>query len=211
MIHNLFLAAGEGFEPSQTESESVVLPLHNPAVPMLYGWLAMFFRICLYFLLALFLIIYCAYRNVNLILWTQYAYMNAIRLHERNTHTPGASHFLPGFLLKPSHWAPEDFRTAIDGSSADLKPNSLQDLGCLGSHVIAKWTQWKQSILSCCSLSIKSSHVLRQNLKAQIPKVQTIKVQTLKAQLDFRSDFIQFRETRQAVVERAPVIALDQR
>ena len=26
-----FLAAGEGFEPSQTESESVVLPLHNPA------------------------------------------------------------------------------------------------------------------------------------------------------------------------------------
>ena len=27
------VAAGEGFEPSQTESESVVLPLHNPAVP----------------------------------------------------------------------------------------------------------------------------------------------------------------------------------
>ena len=26
------LAAGEGFEPSQTESESVVLPLHNPAI-----------------------------------------------------------------------------------------------------------------------------------------------------------------------------------
>ena len=26
------LAAGEGFEPSQTESESVVLPLHHPAV-----------------------------------------------------------------------------------------------------------------------------------------------------------------------------------
>ena len=25
------MAAGEGFEPSQTESESVVLPLHNPA------------------------------------------------------------------------------------------------------------------------------------------------------------------------------------
>ena len=25
------LAAGEGFEPSQTESESVVLPLHKPA------------------------------------------------------------------------------------------------------------------------------------------------------------------------------------
>jgi hypothetical protein len=25
------LAAGEGFEPSQTESESAVLPLHNPA------------------------------------------------------------------------------------------------------------------------------------------------------------------------------------
>src|SRR5699024_1844643 len=25
------LAAGEGFEPSQTESESIVLPLHNPA------------------------------------------------------------------------------------------------------------------------------------------------------------------------------------
>lgn len=26
-----YVAAGEGFEPSQTESESVVLPLHNPA------------------------------------------------------------------------------------------------------------------------------------------------------------------------------------
>ena len=26
------LAAGEGFEPSQTESESGVLPLHKPAV-----------------------------------------------------------------------------------------------------------------------------------------------------------------------------------
>ena len=25
------LAAGEGFEPSHTESESAVLPLHNPA------------------------------------------------------------------------------------------------------------------------------------------------------------------------------------
>ena len=28
MVH---LAAGEGFEPSHTESESAVLPLHNPA------------------------------------------------------------------------------------------------------------------------------------------------------------------------------------
>ena len=27
-----FLAAGEGFEPSHTESESAVLPLHNPAM-----------------------------------------------------------------------------------------------------------------------------------------------------------------------------------
>ena len=27
-----FLAAGEGFEPSQTESESGVLPLHKPAI-----------------------------------------------------------------------------------------------------------------------------------------------------------------------------------
>lgn len=26
------LAAGEGFEPSHTESESAVLPLHNPAI-----------------------------------------------------------------------------------------------------------------------------------------------------------------------------------
>ena len=26
------MAAGEGFEPSQTESESAVLPLHNPAI-----------------------------------------------------------------------------------------------------------------------------------------------------------------------------------
>jgi hypothetical protein len=30
-IQGFFVAAGEGFEPSQTESESVVLPLHNPA------------------------------------------------------------------------------------------------------------------------------------------------------------------------------------
>ena len=28
----LLLAAGEGFEPSHTESESAVLPLHNPAI-----------------------------------------------------------------------------------------------------------------------------------------------------------------------------------
>ena len=28
----VLLAAGEGFEPSHTESESAVLPLHNPAV-----------------------------------------------------------------------------------------------------------------------------------------------------------------------------------
>ena len=26
------MAAGEGLEPSQTESESAVLPLHNPAI-----------------------------------------------------------------------------------------------------------------------------------------------------------------------------------
>ena len=30
----LLLAAGEGFEPSQTESESVVLPLHKPAISL---------------------------------------------------------------------------------------------------------------------------------------------------------------------------------
>ena len=29
---HLFLAAGEGFEPSHTESESAVLPLHKPAI-----------------------------------------------------------------------------------------------------------------------------------------------------------------------------------
>ena len=28
------LAAGEGFEPSQTDPESVVLPLHNPATQL---------------------------------------------------------------------------------------------------------------------------------------------------------------------------------
>ena len=28
----LIMAAGEGFEPSHTESESAVLPLHNPAI-----------------------------------------------------------------------------------------------------------------------------------------------------------------------------------
>ena len=31
-IQVAFLAAGLGFEPRQTESESVVLPLHNPAI-----------------------------------------------------------------------------------------------------------------------------------------------------------------------------------
>ena len=31
-MDNRFLAAGEGFEPSQTESESGVLPLHKPAI-----------------------------------------------------------------------------------------------------------------------------------------------------------------------------------
>jgi len=31
MKRSLLLAAGEGLEPSQTEPESVVLPLHNPA------------------------------------------------------------------------------------------------------------------------------------------------------------------------------------
>ena len=30
------MAAGEGFEPSQTESESVVLPLHNPAIYLFF-------------------------------------------------------------------------------------------------------------------------------------------------------------------------------
>ena len=29
--YKMYLAAGEGFEPSQTDPESVVLPLHNPA------------------------------------------------------------------------------------------------------------------------------------------------------------------------------------
>ena len=32
MFQAFLMAAGEGFEPSQTESESVVLPLHNPAI-----------------------------------------------------------------------------------------------------------------------------------------------------------------------------------
>ena len=32
LMCSFFMAAGEGFEPSQTESESVVLPLHNPAM-----------------------------------------------------------------------------------------------------------------------------------------------------------------------------------
>ena len=31
-MDNRFLAAGEGFEPSHTESESAVLPLHKPAI-----------------------------------------------------------------------------------------------------------------------------------------------------------------------------------
>ena len=31
-IKGILLAAGEGFEPSHTESESAVLPLHNPAI-----------------------------------------------------------------------------------------------------------------------------------------------------------------------------------
>ena len=32
----LLVAAGEGFEPSQTESESAVLPLHNPAKSIIH-------------------------------------------------------------------------------------------------------------------------------------------------------------------------------
>ena len=32
MPSSLGMAAGEGFEPSHTESESAVLPLHNPAI-----------------------------------------------------------------------------------------------------------------------------------------------------------------------------------
>jgi len=48
------------------------------------------------------------------------------------------AYFFSGFLSKPPHGTPEDFSTAIDGSCADLKPKSLQDLGCLGSQVTAK-------------------------------------------------------------------------
>ncbi len=32
LMVSFFMAAEEGFEPSQTESESVVLPLHNSAI-----------------------------------------------------------------------------------------------------------------------------------------------------------------------------------
>ena len=35
-IGDLLLAAELGFEPRQTESESVVLPLHNSATNMIY-------------------------------------------------------------------------------------------------------------------------------------------------------------------------------
>ena len=35
MVPRFFVAAGEGFEPSHTESESAVLPLHNPAM---FAW-----------------------------------------------------------------------------------------------------------------------------------------------------------------------------
>ncbi len=35
-----FLAAEEGFEPSQTESESAVLPLHNSAIFSCFGCLS---------------------------------------------------------------------------------------------------------------------------------------------------------------------------
>ena len=31
-VSDFSVAAGEGFEPSHTESESAVLPLHNPAI-----------------------------------------------------------------------------------------------------------------------------------------------------------------------------------
>ena len=37
------MAAGEGFEPSHTESESAVLPLHNPAMRRI---LYPFFALC---------------------------------------------------------------------------------------------------------------------------------------------------------------------
>ena len=36
MDRRFSLAAGEGFEPSHTESESAVLPLHNPAKRICY-------------------------------------------------------------------------------------------------------------------------------------------------------------------------------
>ena len=36
MFQAFLMAAGEGFEPSQTESESVVLPLHNPAIYLFF-------------------------------------------------------------------------------------------------------------------------------------------------------------------------------
>ncbi len=42
----IFLAAGEGFEPSQTESESGVLPLHKPAICFKHILLYAPFGIC---------------------------------------------------------------------------------------------------------------------------------------------------------------------
>lgn len=60
------MAAGEGFEPSHTESESAVLPLHNTAIFILHanGNLSKFLNLCLF--LADNMVYYTRYsENVN--------------------------------------------------------------------------------------------------------------------------------------------------
>ena len=74
------LAAGEGFEPSHTESESAVLPLHNPAISaplsraqaILYAWrsnlsiaFSKFFQIFLHALSAVPKAIYGTYNSAR--------------------------------------------------------------------------------------------------------------------------------------------------
>ena len=47
--------------------------------------------------------------------------------------------FLSSFAKKPRQAEPVVSNTVSEGKAADLKPNSLQDLGNAGSQVIAKY------------------------------------------------------------------------
>ena len=135
------VAAGEGFEPSQTESESVVLPLHNPA------WcirsIALIPRFCQAqdtespkSLQSGRVYMYHVSRGPWLC--SEYAFYSLSR----------------SFLSYPSHGAPEDLKTVAEGICSVLKPKSLHDLGNFGSQVTEKCLHEKQSTLLFSAASI---------------------------------------------------------